>query len=174
MILTETDTHNLLNESSYVVQGYKTILPIKSPEDNLVRIVCLVKESLFSSIKTRLDLMSKDFPSIWLEYQPDLNKKPTLIAGFYRVWTHEGENSIESQIDRMEKFNTQIENAFEQKKCTNLLILGDANLCADRWHSPKFLNKKVARPLQNTLSRCGLKIECLSKRLTSVLIIPSG
>ena len=46
----------------------------------------------------------------------------------------------------MKKFNTQIENAFEQKKCTNLLILGDVNLCADidRWHSPKFFNKKVA------------------------------
>ena len=58
----------------------------------------------------------------------------------------------------MNKFNIQIENAFEQKKCANLLILGDANFCADRWHSPKFLNKKVARPLQNTLSRCGLKI----------------
>ena len=64
MMLMETDTHNLLNESSYVVQGYKTIVPIKSPEDNFVRIVCLVKECLFSSIKTRLDRMSKDFPSI--------------------------------------------------------------------------------------------------------------
>ena len=41
--------------------------------------------------------MSDDFPSIWLEYQPDLNKKPTLIAGFYRVWTDEVEKTSDGQ-----------------------------------------------------------------------------
>ena len=40
----------------------------------------------------------------------------------------------------------------------NMIILGDANLCADKWFSPKFLNKHVAKALQNTLARCGLKI----------------
>ena len=44
------------------------------------------------------------------------------------------------------------------KKGTNIIILGDANLCADRWHFPKFVNKKFAKSLQNTLSRCGLKV----------------
>ena len=33
-----------------------------------------------------------------------------------------------------------------------------ANLCADKWLSPNFLNKKFAKSLQNTLSRCGLKV----------------
>ena len=36
--------------------------------------------------------------------------------------------------------------------------MGDANLCADKWFTSKFLNKQVAKALQNTLSRCGLKI----------------
>ena len=66
MMLTETDTQNLLNEESYIIQGYKTILPLKSTGCDLVRIVCLVKDCLFSSIKLRSDLMSDDFPSIWL------------------------------------------------------------------------------------------------------------
>ena len=73
MFLTETDTRNLSNEDSYVVQGYKTILPLKKPDNNLVRIVCLVKESLLTNIKVRLDLMSDEFPSIWLEYQSDVD-----------------------------------------------------------------------------------------------------
>ena len=61
MMLTETDSHSLINESSYEVQGYKTILPIKSPTDTLVRIVCLVKESLFSSIKMQSYYHHKNF-----------------------------------------------------------------------------------------------------------------
>ena len=71
MFLTETDARNLTNEDSYVIQGYKTILPLKSPDCNLVRIICLVKEDILPSIKIRPDLMSNDFPSIWLEYQPN-------------------------------------------------------------------------------------------------------
>ena len=40
----------------------------------------------------------------------------------------------------------------------NIIILGDANLCAEKWFSQKFLNKTVAKALQNTLARCGLTI----------------
>ena len=40
----------------------------------------------------------------------------------------------------------------------NMMILGDANLCANKWFSTKFLNKNLAKALQHTLSRCGLKI----------------
>ena len=158
MFLTETDTRNLSNEDSYVVHGYKTILPLKKTDNNLVRIVCLVKESLLTNIKVRLDLMSDEFPSIWLEYQSDNKKKPTLISGFYRVWTQDGEKTTEGQLARIKVFNSQIEQAFEQKIKMNMMILGDANLCANKWFSTKFLNKNVAKALQNTLSRCGLKI----------------
>ena len=68
LFLTETDIKNLVNDESYVIQGYKTILPIISPVSDLVRIVCLVKECFLPRIKLRKDLMSADFPSIWLEY----------------------------------------------------------------------------------------------------------
>ena len=158
IFLTETDTRNLSNEDSYVIQGYKTILPLFKPEDNLVRIVCLIKESLMPHIKIRHDLMSEEFPSIWIEYQTDQNKKPTLIAGFYRVWTHNGVKTTECQLTKIKLFNNQIEKAFEQKNRMNMLILGDANLCAKKRFLPKFVNKNVAKALQFTLSRCGMKI----------------
>ena len=57
----------------------------------LVRIIGLVKENLVPYIKIRTDLMSKEFPSIWIEYKADQNKKSLLMAGFYRVWTKDGE-----------------------------------------------------------------------------------
>ena len=79
MFLTETDSQNLINEDSYVIKGYKSFLPLKNPNINVVRIVCLVKENLLPFIKVRSDLMSEDFPSIWLEYQPDLKKAYSLF-----------------------------------------------------------------------------------------------
>ena len=36
--------------------------------------------------------------------------------------------------------------------------MGCANLCSDKWFSTDFGNKKVAKSLQCTLERCGLKI----------------
>ena len=67
--------------------------------------------------------MSDEFPSIWLEYQSDHKKKPTLISGFYRVWTQDGEKTTEGQLARIKVFNSQIEQAFEQKIKMNMMIL---------------------------------------------------
>ena len=83
IFLTETDTKNLSTESDYLIQEYKTILPIIDPKCGVVRIISLVKENLLPNLKVRSDLMSKEFPSIWLEFKADQNKKSTLIAGFY-------------------------------------------------------------------------------------------
>ena len=106
--------------------------------------------------------MSDEFPSIWLEYQSDNKKKPTLISGFYRVWTQDGEKTTEGQLARIKVFNSQIEQAFEQKIKMNMMILGDANLCADKWFYTKFLNKKCGKSTTTYLvkvwfenSRCG-------------------
>ena len=39
-------------------------------------------------MKVRKDLMSKEFPSIWIEVN-DTQNSHILMAGFYRQWTHE-------------------------------------------------------------------------------------
>ena len=170
IFLTETDTKSLSKEEDYCIQGYKTILPITDPKSGLVRIIGLVKEEHIPHIKIRLDLMSKEFPSIWFEYRADQNKKSTLLAGFYRVWTQDGEKV--NQLERMKVFNDQIDSAFENNN--NMIIFGDANLCANKWLSPDFGNKKVAKSLQRTLERCGLTIANVGATYQSDSIKPNG
>ena len=146
----------LINESSYRISGYKTILPVKTAKSELVRIVCLIKESITPYIKIMTDLMSCDFPSIWLEYNSDSRTKPIRIAGFYRVWTQDGSKNTECQLSAIKIFNSQLEKASENQN--SVLVLGDANLFAEKLLSPDFLHKKVASSLQNCLRRTGLKI----------------
>ena len=68
--------------------------------------------------------MSVDFPSIWLELKED-NCKSTIMVGFYREWTHDGDSSEAGQIERIKKFSTQIEMACETN--CNLILL---SICA--------------------------------------------
>ena len=126
MFLTETDTHNLTNEDSYVLQGYKTILPKIKCGENLVRIICLVKECILPFIKIRRDLMSEDFPSIWLEFQSDNKKKSTLISGFYRVWTIYGTGrmlaSLNQRLFFIRRLKNHVGSAAILKICNGLFI----------------------------------------------------
>ena len=103
MFLTETDTRRLVKEDSYLIEGYKTVLPLKKENDELVRIVCLVKDHLLPFVKIRKDLMSNEFPSIWIDFNPDAKTKPVRLAGFYRVWTQDGCKNTESQRSNNKK-----------------------------------------------------------------------
>ena len=67
-----------------------------------------------------------------------------------------------SQIERMVNFTSQIEKASE-KPC-QIIILGDANLCSQKWNEPGFVNKNVAEVLKNMLEQEGL--QCLDVGLT--------
>ena len=123
IFLTETDTSMLISDETYTIAGYKTVVPEKMSDSELVRIVCLIKEKLLSYIKIRFDLMSSEFPSIWVDYKYEPSSKPMLLAGFCRVWTHDGKKS--GQISRIKVFNSQMEKATEYKN--SVIVLGDAN-----------------------------------------------
>ena len=153
IFLTETDTKQINCETDFVIKGYKTILQEReNPNDNL-RIVCLVKEIWHSKMVVREDLMCTGFPSIWLEINEE-NKKPTILGGFYREWTQNGDKTEAAQIKRIEVFSKQIKEA--NKTNCDMLIMGDANLCSTKWNNHDFLNKNVAIPLKITLDQCGL------------------
>ena len=49
------------------VSGYQSVFHERKNPNEVLRIVCLVKEELLSNLEIRFDLMSCDFPSIWLE-----------------------------------------------------------------------------------------------------------
>ena len=67
LFLNETDTLCLLKESDFAISGFVKILPLRKNYKEKVRLICLVKEKLMNSITIRKDLMSTEFPSIWLE-----------------------------------------------------------------------------------------------------------
>ena len=36
-------------------------------------------------------------------------------------------------------------------------MIGDANLCSDKWNNPKFIHQMVADELKSTIKQCGLE-----------------
>ena len=153
--ITETDTKLLTKEENYQISGYKTIFPNRISESSKIRIIALVKENITGQIKIRRDLMSNTFPSIWLELNNQIQKN-TLIAGFYRQWSSETCNKAEAELQGMDIFTDQIELAFKEAK--NTIIMGDANLCANKWKDENFTHKNMSNLLRGTLESCGMKI----------------
>ena len=49
--------------------------------------------------------------------------------------------TVEEQVKNIELFNWQIEKV--SAKYNNVIILGDANLCSDKWNDPGFKNKII-------------------------------
>ena len=84
LFLTETDTKRS-DAEKFVIKGFNTVIQRVSEEEDIVRIIALIRENTGLEIKTRSDLMSDSFPSVWLELQ-DENKSNTLLGGFYRQW----------------------------------------------------------------------------------------
>ena len=48
-----------------------------------------------------------------------------------------------------------------------VIIMGDANLCSEKWGSPNFEYKSIAEELINTLEQCGLKARTMGKTYTA-------
>ena len=67
MFLTETDTKAIPSEDKYQIQGYKTVFQERKSAQSKLRIIWLVKNLLAQKMKVRKDLMSGEFPSIWIE-----------------------------------------------------------------------------------------------------------
>ena len=69
--------------------------------------VCVFKEELSSEIKVREDLMSNEFPSIWLEVKQNTGKN-LLVGGYYREWSKNGKKSekeLRTRLPRLEVRN---------------------------------------------------------------------
>ena len=56
----------------------------------------------------------------------------------------------------MNIFTSQLELSAKDKK--HMLIMGDANLCSNKWNEENFLHKKLANQLIHQLDASGLKI----------------
>ena len=115
----------LQSENEYQIEGFKTVLPIKSDRGDKTRIICLIKNEWMSKCTIRSDLMSSEFASIWIELKIS-NQNNTIIGGFYREWTVKGDTTEISQMARIQHLSNQIEMAASRNK--SVIILGDANI----------------------------------------------
>ena len=85
--------------------------------------------------------------SIWLELNNKIVKN-TLMAGFYRQWSNEDGSKEEAEENGMNIFSEQLDKAYKEEK--NLIVMGDANLCSNKWLSSMFTHKKIANQLIGT------------------------
>ena len=85
IFLTETDVL-LQSDNEYQIEGFKTVLPIKSNHEDKTRIICLIKNEWMSKCTIRNELMTSDFASIWIEIKTS-NLRSSIIGGYYREWT---------------------------------------------------------------------------------------
>lgn len=155
VFLTETDTSSVNNENDYLIAGFKTLVQNKKETSSPTRIICLINERLKNSVSIRNDLTSTEFPSLWLEIENAASKN-IICGGFYREWAPGGLRTTPAQIEAILCFTNQIERATHENK--TVIIVGDANLCSDKWNSPTFQHKQVADELKNTLVQCGLHL----------------
>ena len=115
MFLVETDITMLNGKEDYKIEGYETILQKTDQNMEKIRIIGLVEEEMRNITKVRTDLMTKEFPSIWLEITRS-KQKNLLICGFYREWTRNGNSSENEQSIRLKILINQMEQATNEKK----------------------------------------------------------
>ena len=163
IFLVETDTNAVNTENDYQIQGFKTLVQNKKI-DTPTRIICLVDEKMKDKIIIRMDLTSQDFPSLWLEIETTAGKN-VICGGFYREWAPGGDSSVLAQVKAMQIFTSQIERAVAENK--SVIILGDANLCCERWNSPTFPHKQVAEEIKDTIAQCGMSLINLGTTYTA-------
>jgi hypothetical protein len=111
------------------IEGFKSIPTKRSSLKQKVRLMTLVKNSLANAITVRLDLMSEDFPSVWIEIQG-------LLAGsVYKEWG-------KLQDVKLEILLGPIQAASSSKK--NVIVMGDFNFDQLKWDNSVFQLTRVS------------------------------
>ena len=154
MFLVEVDTNLIKIKTDFILAGYETVVQKRKSDEEKVRVVWVFKEELSSEIKVREDLMSNEFPSIWLEVKQNTGKN-LLVGGYYREWSKNGKKSEKEQVESIKVLVEQMEKATNEKK--TVVMLGDMNINAEKWRDEKSRNKKVASEILGALEACGLK-----------------
>ena len=144
--LSEVETKQLTLEN-LVCDGYKTVTQKTESKYHKARIVALVANSV--PFNVRLDLMSPQVPTIWLEITR-YNMKNVLICGIYRQWKGD-------QLKQLSIVSDQIRRASAEG--LPLLVAGDTNLDSSRWSSPKFRLKSMSDKWKSTIASAGLMME---------------
>jgi len=157
MFLTEVDSRTI--HGNFNIENYDTHYQ-KIENGKKTRIVCLTKAGSDITFVARPELMSKLFPSIWIEARM-ANKKKYMICGFYREWAPDKIGTIEAQAERINILTEQISRAANMSE--KVIIIGDANLCMDQWDDDKYRYKRISDTLKECLLTNGFKIGNIGK-----------
>jgi hypothetical protein len=144
--ISEADQMYQLNPPT--IKGFKTIPTLRSGPLQKVRVLTLVKDSLFSQVKVRTDLMSENFPSTWIEVNG------LLLCQFYREWA-------EPQGEKLDILLDQIITASSSKK--SLVVMGDCNIDQEKWDNSSYQHFRLSEQLRNGLALSGLEILPMGK-----------
>ena len=79
-------------EKDLKIEGYKLFFQLRKSNNEKIRIIALVENEMANNTVLRKEVMSTEFPSIWLQTK-STNEKPICIAGFYRQWSFKGDKS---------------------------------------------------------------------------------
>ena len=142
--LTTKDITNQLN-----IPGYNIYLPLSWKKHGQARILVYAKEEL--KVKERiLGTQLSDLPMLSFEIGLGLEKK-TVVNFFYREFTSgvSGLSDTQSQSERLTRMIQHWRSLAAIKK--DMVCLGDANLCAKKWHDENYYLKEHAETVQTFL-----------------------
>jgi hypothetical protein len=123
------------------IEGFKLIPTLRSSSNQKVRLMTPVKNSLADAITVRLDLMSEDFPSVWIEVQG------LMVGSVYKEWGKLQDVKLDVLLD-------QIQAASSSNK--NVIVMGDFNLDQLKWDNPEWPHFRLAEKLRDVIAQCGL------------------
>ena len=135
--------------SKLAIEGYKIVLPKSWTHFGQARILVYIKEDVKVKI-VEDDPGNHDLPSITMEIGLGREKR-TIINFFYREWQG-GISKLNSQASQSERLDRLV-NHWKGLSSSNkdVLILGDANLCAYRWNDDDYNLKNLSNIVHDFL-----------------------
>ena len=93
---------------------------LRKNNNDLLRIICLIKNKIAQEVEIQTKTISILFPSIWSKVL-EKGQKPVTVGGFYREWSKDGKLTIEEQVTSIEVFTKPIKDLHTNVE-TNLII----------------------------------------------------
>ena len=107
------------------ISGYKTVLPKSWTSFNRTRLVVYIKDEIMGDCTVLEELMTYDQPDIQIELCTKTNRHIRIIY-YYREYTGiNGQSTLASQIDRLEK---HVEQVAESAMAGDTIWIGDMNM----------------------------------------------
>ena len=134
-------------ENNLGIPGYKVLLPKSWEVHGQARVLLYAKDELQVKIRD-LEKQNSDLQNITCEISLGREKK-TVVSYFYRDFTGgvSGLRDLAAQVKRWTRQTRLWKNISKGNK--DVLCLGDANLCAERWNEENFKDKELAEITHN-------------------------